>query len=31
VLRGARHFTPIEQPIAIAAELNRLLQAQAVS
>jgi 3-oxoadipate enol-lactonase len=31
VLRGARHFTPIEQPNAIAAELNRLLQAQAVS
>jgi pimeloyl-ACP methyl ester carboxylesterase len=31
VLPGARHLTPLEQPKTIAAALDRLLQAQAVS
>ena len=31
VLSGARHLTPLEQPKTIAAELERLLQAQPVS
>jgi 3-oxoadipate enol-lactonase len=30
ILRGARHLTPLEQPEHIAAELDRLLQRQAV-
>ena len=30
VLRGARHLTPLQQPETIAAELERLLQAQPV-
>jgi 3-oxoadipate enol-lactonase len=31
VLKGGRHLTPIELPDAVAAELGRVLQAQAVS
>jgi 3-oxoadipate enol-lactonase len=30
ILKGARHLTPLEQPERIAAELERLLQAQPV-
>jgi 3-oxoadipate enol-lactonase len=30
ILKGARHLTPLERPERIAAELERLLQAQSV-